>query len=435
MIAVEAPVGMPSAPQRLEDTGLSADVILELVTKTLHVAGELKGTELARRLGVPFQVIEPSLDLLKRDRFCEIVGGQAPGPPSYSYRLTDAGRVRALLFLESSRYVGTLPVTLQQYTAYMNSFVREYRVNATRSSVRDAFAHLVLSPRMLDQLGPAIAAWHSLFVHGPTGNGKSAIAQAIRNVLRDDIAVPHAILIDRHIVRVYDPVTHEPRPLELDAAASLRRTNVMDGRWVRCRRPLVTAGGEMTLASLDLGDGDGGFYRAPLQLLANGGVLVIDDFGRQQVPPSLLLNRWIVPLENGVDYLTLQTGEKFEVPFHVFVVFTTNLRPRELPDEAFLRRIRYKVLAESPDIDAFVEIFANYCRAQRVSCEPFLAESMIARELGPRQVALRGCHPRDLIEHALAIARYFDRTPHLTSDLMREACASYFVEDRDPAAA
>jgi len=435
MIAVEAPVGMPSAPQRLEDTGLSPDVILELVTKTLHVAGELKGTELARRLGVPFQVIEPSLELLKRDRFCEIVGGHAPGPPSYSYRLTDAGRVRALLFLESGRYVGTLPVTLQQYTAYMNSFVHEYRVNATQSSVRDAFAPLVLSPRMLDQLGPAIASWHSLFVHGPTGNGKSVIAQAIRNVLRDDIAVPHAILIDRHIVRVYDPVTHEPRPLELDAAASLQRTNVMDGRWVRCRRPLVTAGGEMTLASLDLGDGDGGFYRAPLQLLANGGVLVIDDFGRQQVPPTLLLNRWIVPLENGVDYLTLQTGEKFEVPFHVFVVFTTNLRPRELPDEAFLRRIRYKVLAESPDVDAFVEIFANYCRARRVSCEPFLAESMIARELGPRQVALRGCHPRDLIEHALAIARYFDRPPHLTLDLMREACTSYFVEDRDPAAA
>jgi hypothetical protein len=165
--------------------------------------------------------------------------------------------------------------------------------------------------------------------------------------------------------------------------------------------------------------------------MANGGVLVIDDFGRQQVPPALLLNRWIVPLESGADYLTLQTGEKFQVPFQVFVVFATNLKPRDLPDEAFLRRIRYKVFAESPDVAAFVEIFANYCRARSVPCEPRLAERLIERELQPRQVPLRGCHPRDLIEHALAIASYFDRPRHLTADLMREACASYFVVDRE----
>jgi predicted ATPase with chaperone activity len=424
----------------VEETGLSSDLILQIATKTLHIAGDLTGTELAARLGVPFQVIEPSLDLLKRDRHCEITGGALLGPPSYTYRLTDAGRVRAMLFMESSRYVGALPVPLQQYTAYMNRFSVEHRVIATRDVVRKAFAHLVLSQRVLDQLGPAIAAWHSLFVYGPPGNGKTVIAQAIRNVLRDHIAVPYAISIDAHIIRVFDSVNHEPIPPDDDEEAdwpdsSLQSANVFDGRWVRCRRPLVTAGGEMTLESLELGHTGGGFYRAPLQVIANGGVLVIDDFGRQQVSARNLLNRWIVPLEGGLDYLTLRTGEKFQVPFQTFVVFATNLKPSDLADEAFLRRIRYKVLAESPTVDEFAEIFENYCRTRRLTFDRSVADSLVEGELRRRQIPLRGCHPRDLIEHALAIAKYLDRPERLTPELISEACASYFVEDRDLATA
>jgi predicted ATPase with chaperone activity len=437
MTSIAATVDMPPAPKSVEETGLSSDLIIQIATKTLHIVGEMTGTQLAARLGVPFQVIEPSLDLLKRDRHCEITGGALLGPPSYTYRLTDAGRVRAMLFMESNRYVGALPVPLHQYTAYMNDFARQNRVIATRDRVKQAFSHLVLSTRVLDQLGPAIAAWHSLFVYGPPGNGKTVIAQAIRNVLFDEVLVPHALSIDGHIIRVYDSVNHEPTfaAEEEHALGTFERGTTFDQRWVRCRRPLVTAGGEMTLESLELGYTGGGFYRAPLQVIANGGVLVIDDFGRQQVSARNLLNRWIVPLEAGVDYLTLRTGEKFQIPFQTFVVFATNLKPSDLADEAFLRRIRYKVLAESPSVDEFVEIFENYCRTKHLTFERAVVDHLIERELRPRGIPMRGCHPRDLIEHTLAIARYLDEPARLTPDLISEACASYFVEDRDLATA
>jgi hypothetical protein len=422
---------LPAVPQQLEETGLSGDLVLQIVTKTLHVAGELTGAELSDRLGVSFQIIEPALTLLKREHHCEIAGGAMLGGASYSYRLTDAGRVRAALFLEDNHYVGALPVPLEQYTRYVIEFAREEPTRATRELVGGAFSHLVLSRRVLDQLGPAIAARHSLFVYGPPGNGKTVISQAIRNVLAGEIAIPHALSIDGHIIRIYDPVNHQ----RVDPAASdegLVRVDSYDRRWIVCRRPLVTAGGELTLDALELGySSSAGFYRAPLQVLANGGVLVIDDFGRQQTSARELLSRWIVPLESRVDYLTLRTGQKFEVPFQAFVVFATNLKPSELVDEAFLRRIRYKVLAESPTVDEFVRIFENYCQSKNLEFDRALAEHIVNNELRPRGVRLRGCQPRDLIEHALAIAGYMDRPRLLTADLLTEACTSYFVEDRD----
>ena len=209
-----------------------------------------------------------------------------------------------------------------------------------------------------------------------------------------------------------------------------------DGRWVQCHRPLITAGGELTLDALELGYSPStGLYRAPLQVLANGGGLVIDDFGRQQVPPRVLLSRWIVPLESRVDFLTLRTGQKFEVPFQTFVVFATNLRPSELVDEAFLRRIQYKVLAESPTADEFIQIFENYCNQKRISFDRSLADYVVHHELERRGIRLRACHPRDLIEHTLSIAAYLGQSRALTVDLMAEACATYFVEDRDLATA
>jgi predicted ATPase with chaperone activity len=426
---------MPETPKRIEDAGISGDLILQLVTKTLYFAGDLRGIELASRLGVAFPIIEPALELLKSERHCEIVGGSLVGAPAFTYRLTDAGRVRAALFLEDNHYVGALPVPLEQYQAYMRQFSAQNSVEATRDLVQVAFSHLVLSRRVLDQLGPAIAAWHSLFIYGPPGNGKTVIAQAIRNVLQGEIAVPHALSVEGQIIRMFDPVNHERVDEEADDPG-LEDHHSFDRRWVRCRRPLVTVGGELTMTNLELGYHQSfGFYTAPLQALANGGVLVIDDFGRQSASPRDLLNRWIVPLESRVDYLTLHTGQKFQLPFNVFVVFATNLKPRELVDEAFLRRIQYKVLAESPTPQEFAQIFENYCAAKGLEFDPAVVEHVLTRELRTRGVAVRGCHPRDLIEHSLAIAKYLDLPRALTPALLSEACASYFVEDRDVASA
>jgi len=421
----------PWAPKTVEQAGLSHDLVMQLVAKTLHLAGELKGVELAARLGVPFSVLEPSLDLLKRDRHCEIVGGAILGAPSYRYRITDAGRQRAALFLEHNQYVGKIPVPLDQYVAYMRRFAAETSFRVSKPAVREAFSKLVLSDRVLDQLGPAIASRHSLFVYGPPGNGKTVISQAIRNLLLGEIFIPHALAVEGQIVRLFDPVNHEPLP-EPTVTFTLEQEETTDQRWVRCRRPLITVGGELTLDALDLSYSQStGFYRAPVQTVANGGVFVIDDFGRQHATPRDLLNRWIVPLESRVDFLTLQTGQKFEVPFDVLVVFATNIKPAELVDEAFLRRIQYKVLAESPTPEAFIRIWENYCRDAHVPFDRALVETVIETEIRPRNIALRGCQPRDLIEQALALGRYLDRSRNLTLDLLSTACASYFIDERE----
>jgi SpoVK/Ycf46/Vps4 family AAA+-type ATPase len=244
------------------------------------------------------------------------------------------------------------------------------------------------------------------------------------------------LTIDGHIVGMFDPVVHERIAPEPDRVG-LERDPDVDYRWVRCQRPRVTVGGELTLDSLELGySASSGLYRAPLQALANGGVLVIDDFGRQHASPRDLLNRWIVPLESRVDFLTLQTGQKFHLPFETFVVFATNLNPSDLVDEAFLRRIRYKVLAESPTADEFTKIFENYCRNRGIWFDPDLVKALIETEIRPRAIKLRGCQPRDLIEHALARASYFNRKRELTEELLSAACAGYFVSDeRDVASA
>jgi predicted ATPase with chaperone activity len=430
MMTAESVSLLPPCPVELSDTGLAPDLVLQLVAKTLHLAGELAGTALADRLGVPFQIIEPALMLLKREQQVEIAGGTVVGPSSYRYRLTDGGRVRAALFLADNQYVGQLPVPLSQYTAFIRQLAG-IQATPSREVIRRAFSHLVLSPRVIDHLGPAIAARHSLFVYGPPGNGKTVISQAIRNVGVGDIVVPHAISVDGNIIRVFDPVYHE-RIDDEAPSTGLARTESFDQRWVRCRRPLVTAGGELTLDALELGyTASSGFYRAPLQMVANGGVLVIDDFGRQHATPRDLLNRWIVPLESRVDYLSLQSGQKFEVPFDVFVVFATNLRPAELVDEAFLRRIRYKVLAVSPTVEEFLEIFEGCCRERELPFDRHVAEHLVEKEIQARSVALRGCQPRDLIDQAMAIAAYESQPRRLTTELLSAACLSYFVEDED----
>ena len=425
----------PTAPLTLEAAGLSIDLVTQLVTKTLHFSGELTGWELANRVGLSFSAIEPVLDFLIKQHHCDIIGGTLTGRSSYRYRITDAGRTRAILFLEANGYVGVAPVPLTQYKAYMATYAKHSTHKATRARIREAFSHLVINDRVLDQLGPAINARHSMFVYGPPGNGKTVISQAIRDVLGGEIAIPHAIEVEGSIIRIFDPVMHEEVDLP-DGGAGLDGGVRPDRRWVRCKRPMVMVGGELRLESLDLSDSrHTGFYRAPVQTVANGGVLVIDDFGRQRCSPRDLLNRWIVPLESRVDFLTLVTGQKFELPFMTLAVFATNLDPSELVDEAFLRRIHYKIRAEGPSSAEFTQIFENVCRAEGVAFAPAHVQFLFDTWFRPRQIPLRGCHPRDLIQQALSLADYLDQPRQLTPELLDAACRGYFVHDEGTTAA
>jgi vacuolar-type H+-ATPase catalytic subunit A/Vma1 len=302
---------------------------------------------------------------------------------------------------------------------------------AHRDRVRECL-HLVISQQVLDQLGPAINAGHSMFVYGPPGNGKTVISQAIRKLLGGDMMIPHAIEVEGAIIRIFDPVNHEPIEAGPSTENSLDMGFGHDRRWVRCRRPMVMVGGELTLGALELSyNPTTGFYRAPVQAIANGGVLVIDDFGRQQCAPRDLLNRWIVPLESRVDYLTLQSGQKIDVPFMVLVVFATNIKPADLVDEAFLRRIHYKVFAESPTVAEFNQIFENVCRERGLNFDRKLVAHLLQTYYQPRKIALRGCQPRDLIDQALSLAGYRGESPQLTPELLDAACAGYFVDDHE----
>ena len=278
-----------------------------------------------------------------------------------------AGGSAPLLHLEQSQYVGPAPVPFASYEAYMRAFAAARRQTVTRSRVRNAFGELVLSDRVLDQLGPAVNGGHSMFVYGSPGNGKTVISQSIRNLLDGEIAIPYAIEAHGHIIQLYDAVVHQALPSQQsDDDDGIDAGHAPDRRWVRCRRPLVMVGGELMLESLDLAYGQvSKFYQAPVQMAANGGVLVIDDFGRQRCSPAALLNRWITPLESRVDYLTLQTGQKLPMPFVVLIVFATNINPTELVDEAFLRRIHYKVYTESPTLPQFRKIFERCCQRAR----------------------------------------------------------------------
>jgi predicted ATPase with chaperone activity len=421
----------PPAPRTLAEAGLGEDLVTQLILKLLNFGANMTGLDIAQRLGLEFSAIESVLEQIKQTHQCEVLGASAIGGPTYQYRITDAGRRRALLFLEQSHYVGVAPVPLAQYQAYMESHRRAAALKVSRARVRQALSHLVLSDKVLDQIGPAVAAGHSMFVYGPAGNGKTVIAQAIGNLVEGELAIPHAIEVEGQIIRIFDPVNHQPlENTDTSGALDWVRRDERDARWVRCRRPTVVVGGELTMRALELTFSKTlGYYTAPIQAVANGGVLVIDDFGRQSCSPRDLLNRWIVPLESRVDFLTLHTGHKFALPFNVLVVFATNIRPSELVDDAFLRRIHNKIMAEPPTVDDFRLIFKRYCHDRDLHCDEQLLDDLLAKCLRPRGAKLRGCVPRDLIDQALAHADYLGVPRELNIDLLEAACASYFVDD------
>jgi hypothetical protein len=300
-----------------------------------------------------------------------------------------------------------------------------------RERLRRGFSHLVVDDGLLEQLGPAANAGKAIFLYGPPGNGKTVLAEGLGASLGSEMYVPYALDVDGHTITLFDPICHEVIPEDEGAADSVlvRPQATRDPRWVRVRRPVVMVGGELTLDMLDLTFNPlSKFYEAPIQLKANGGVFLVDDFGRQRMRPEDLLNRWIVPLESRFDYLTLHTGKKLQVPFDVLTVFATNLDPASLADEAFLRRIPYKIAVGDPDIQQFTRIFELNCQRRSLRFHPVQVAYLYRRHYVPRGRALRSCHPRDLLDQVTALCRYRGIEPTINRQLIDAACASYFVE-------
>lgn len=418
-VASKVPFDFLATPRNVRETGLSDTMIEDHIIRTIYFANEMSAAELAGECGLPYSVLDVPLKGLTKDVYVEIKGQRGVGDAGYVYSLSSKGKARALECLQKTWYSGPLPVPLDRYVAAIKAqSVGNFVVTA--DNIRRAFSDLVIKDKMLDQLGPAVNSGTSLFLFGAPGNGKTAIAERLSQLLGDAIYIPRAVEVDGYVIKLFDMLCHQEAP---DGQERAR-----DARWVRIKRPVVMVGGELTMAGLDLLWNEvGRFYEAPLQMKASGGIFFIDDFGRQIIQPVDLLNRWIVPLEKRVDFLTLLTGKKISVPFDQLLVFSTNLNPEDLVDEAFLRRIKFKVNVEDPDLDQFTEIMQLVCRSRGVPFDEAGMRYMLDKWWKPTGRPLRMCHPRDVIDQLVAIAQYLMREPALTPDLLDRACHSYFI--------
>jgi hypothetical protein len=373
----------------------------------------LQGLSRSLRLAVP--IIDLAFKHMRGQQLVEIKGMTGN---DYNFILSAAGKQLAGERFQVSQYAGACPVSLNEYHAATKA--QSAKVHVDRQTLRAAYSDLVVTDRMLDQLGPAIISQNSIFVYGPTGNGKTCLAERMLRVYRDSVMIPYSVEVDNQIISVYDPVVHQPVE---DSEEEL------DPRWIVCKRPCIVVGGELIPSMLELRlDEASGIYAAPLQMKANNGILIIDDFGRQLMSPRDLLNRWIVPLDRHVDYLALRYGVKFQIPFELMVVFSTNLEPADLADEAFLRRIHNKLYVEAVDTGSFDQIFHRVVQARSITAEPDSAEYLRKLCLREGRTELRACYPSDICNILLSIGRYEGRPPVMSKSELERAASLYFAK-------
>jgi hypothetical protein len=405
---------LPTVPQTFADLGIPESLVLDLMLRRMVIEGFSSMTGLSRSIRVSLPIVDLVFKHMRQQQLVEIKGMSGN---DYQFVLSAAGKQLASERFQVSQYAGACPVSLNEYHAATKS--QSARISVDRRLLRQAFSDLVVSDKMLDQMGPAIISQTSIFVYGPTGNGKTSLAERMLRVYQDAVMIPYAVEVDNQIISVYDPVVHHPVDHE--------DTDV-DPRWILCKRPCIVVGGELIPSMLELRlDESSGIYAAPLQMKANNGILLIDDFGRQLMSPRDLLNRWIVPLDRRVDYLTLRYGIKFQIPFELMVVFSTNLEPSDLADEAFLRRIHNKIYVEAVDAGAFDQIFTRVVASRNIQAETDSAEYLRKLCLRDGRAELRACYPADICNILLAIGRYEGRPPQMTKPELERAAALYFA--------